>query len=99
VTAEIAYAAMGAALLLGFILGYGVRLLLSKNPLTKPVAPQELSQFLDRIVNQEEAEARRNEIRRMMHDSGRRTMRLDGGKPAKVHKMRRRRKVLRTPPD
>lgn len=81
----------------GFIAGWVSRPFLSKNQFTKPVAPQELSKFMARIVNEEESEARRNEIRRMLHDSGRRTMRLDGGKPAKVHKMRRRRKVNRHP--
>lgn len=96
---EIAYAAIIAAFLLGLLLGYGARLFLSKNPFTKPVAPEELSMFMDRVVNQEEAESRRNEIRRMLHDSGRRTMRLDGGKPAKVHKMRRRKRALRAPPE
>jgi len=50
---------------------------------------------MDRIVNQEEAEARRNEIRRMLHDAGRRTMRLDNGAPARVHKMRRVRRMYR----
>ena len=56
---------------------------------TKIVGPQELSRHLDRIVNAEGAEIRRNQMRKMLHDSGRRTMRLDGGPPATVHKMRR----------
>lgn len=90
---EIAYAAIGAALLVGFILGYGARPFLCRFLPMKPVEPQQLSAYLDRVVNQEEAEARRNQIRRQLHDSGRRTMRLDGGPPAKVHKMRRKRRM------
>jgi hypothetical protein len=86
-------AAIAAAFALGLILGAGVALLLSE--FTKPVEPQELTALMDRIVNQEGAEERRNQLRRMMHDSKRRTMRIDGGPPAKVHKMRR---VERTPP-
>lgn len=81
----IAYATIGAALLLGFTLGYVVRPFLSQMPLDR--------MFMERIVNQEAAEERRNQVRRMLHDSNRRTMRLDGGKPAKVYKMRRKRRT------
>lgn len=66
---------------------------------TKIVEPQELSRYMTRIVNAEGAEVRRNQMRKMLHDAGRRTMRLDGGKPATVHKMRRRRRTLRHPPE
>ena len=94
---QIAYAAILAASILSFLLGLWARPFLSKNFLVKSVEPEQLSQFMDRIVNHEEAEARRNEVRRAMHDSGRRTRRMDGGRPAKVHQMRRRRKVNRHP--
>jgi len=90
---EIAYAAIGAASMLSFALGLWARPFLYLKLFTKVVEPQELSALMDRIVNQEEAEERRNEIRRMLHDSGRRTMRLDGGAPAKVHRMRRVKRV------
>jgi len=90
-----AYATLSAALLLGFILGYVVRHFLSSSVYTKTIEPHDLSSLMDRIVNQEEAEARRNEIRRMLHDAGRRTMRLDNGAPARVHKMRRVRRMYR----
>jgi hypothetical protein len=93
----IAYAATLAALLVGFILGYGARPFLCRFLPLKPVEPQQLSAYMDKIVNQEEAEVRRNEVRRMLHDAGRRTMRLDGGPPAKVHKMRRKRRMYRDP--
>ena len=82
--------------MLGFILGLWLRPFLLPEYLTKHVEPHELSELMERIVNQEEAEARRNEIRRMLHDAGRRTMRLDGGQPAKVHKMRRVRRMYRS---
>jgi len=95
---EIAYAATIAAFLLGFLAGYGARLFLSRQTFTKTVAPEQLTPLMDRIVNQEGAEERRNQIRRMLHDSGRRTMRLDGGPPAKVHKMRRKRRMYRELP-
>lgn len=93
----IAYAAIGAALTVGFILGCWARPFLSQYSFMKSVEPQQLSAFFDRVVNQEEADARRNQIRRMLHDSGRRTMRLDGGPPAKVHRMRRKRRMYRDP--
>lgn len=85
----IAWAAIGAASMLSFMLGLWARPFLLKLP--------DQQQFLDRIVNQEEAEERRNQIRRMLHDANRRTMRLDGGLPAKVHKMRRKRRMYRDP--
>lgn len=94
---QIAYAAILAVSILSFTLGLWARPFLSKNFLVKSVAPEELSEFMDRIVNGEEAEARRNEVRRMLHDAGRRTMRTDGGRPAKVHRMRRVRRVSRHP--
>lgn len=86
---EIAWAAILAASMLSFVLGLWARPFLSKMP--------DQQQFMDRIINQEEAEERRNQIRRMLHDSNRRTMRLDGGLPAKVHKMRRKRRMYRDP--
>jgi hypothetical protein len=94
---EIAYAAIGAASMLSFLLGLWARPFFGPKTLTKSVEPQQLSALMDRMVNQEEADVRRNQIRRMLHDSGRRTMRLDGGSPAKVHKMRRKRRMYRDP--
>lgn len=91
---EIAYAAMGAALIVGFILGVWARPFLLR--LTKTHDPQEVSDFMNRVVNLEGAEERRRQNARMLHDAGRRTMRLDGGRPAKVHKMRRaKRRTIR----
>lgn len=92
---EIAYAAILAVSILSFVLGLWARPFLSKNFLVKSVEPEQLSMFMDRIVNGEEAEVRRNEIRTSMHRAGRRTRRIDGGKPAHIHKMRRHRKVNR----
>ena len=86
---EIATAATLAGIILGFILGYWCRPFLSRFPNTKSVESQEFSAFMERIVNAEGAEERRNQMRKMLHDAGRRTMRLDGGPPATVHKMRR----------
>jgi len=91
------YAAIGAAATFGFILGLWLRPFLSKFPFLKSVEPQDISMLMDRIVNQEAAEQRRHELARMLHDSKRRTMRVDGGKPAHVHKMRRVRRVKREP--
>jgi len=96
---EIAYAATGAALIVGFILGVWAWPFLSRHPITKTVEPEQLSRYMSKVINAEEAEARRNQIRKMLHDSRRRTMRLDGGSPAKVHKMRRKRRMRWDPID
>lgn len=85
----IATAATLVVLLLGFTLGYVARPFLCKNDID--------AVFMNRIVNQEAAEERRNQTRLMLHDAKRRTMRLDGGKPAQVHQMRRRRRMYRDP--
>lgn len=88
-----AYAAILAALLLGFTVGYVVRLFLSK-----PVEIAQLSTLMTRIVHNEEAEVQRNQTRRMLHDAKRRTMRVgDSGPPAKVTRMRVRSRRPRTP--
>lgn len=87
-----AYAAIVAASMLGFILGLWARPFLFR---MKDGAQQDFALFMDRIVNQEEADERHNIIRMRLHDAGRRTMRLDGGEPAKVHQMRRGRRVYR----
>lgn len=62
---------------------------------TKIVAPEELAAYMNRIVHAEGHQERRMQMRRIMHDSGRRTMRLDGGMPAKVHRMRTRKRSMR----
>lgn len=85
--------AIGAALVTGFALGALTRPFLWP----KSVDPLGFSAYMNRVVNLEEAETRRNENRRMLHDVKRRTMRVDGGVPAKVHKMRRRRRMYRDP--
>jgi hypothetical protein len=83
-------AAILAALVVGFILGALARPFLSNNPLTKRVAPQEISALMNRVVNAEELDEARRVRRAQMMRAGRRTIRADGGPPAKVHKMRRR---------
>jgi hypothetical protein len=93
---EIAYATTIAALILGVILGYGLRLFLSKFLLAKPVAPQDLSAFMTRIVNVEGAQEYRTQMVKQLQVSGRRTMRTDGGPPARVHKMRKTKRQLRS---
>lgn len=73
----------GVSILLSFGLGVWARPFLLRNR-------QDLAELMDRIVNAEGAEEQRNAIRRQLHDAGRRTMRTDGGAPAKVHRMRAR---------
>jgi hypothetical protein len=85
-----AYVAIMAASMLSFVLGLWARPFLSKFS-----DVNDFALFMDRIVNQEEADERRNLIRMRLHDAGRRTMRLDGGQPAKVHRMRRVRRIYR----
>jgi len=82
-----AYAAILAASMFSFVLGLWARPFLLR---MKDVDAQEFALFMDRLANQEEADERRDLIRKRMHDAGRRTMRLDGGEPAVVHSMRRR---------
>lgn len=84
-----------AALMIGFTLGYGLRPFLSQ--FTKYVEPQEITTFMSRIVNAEGARERRTQMVKTIAVSKRRTMRIDGGPPARVHKMRKRKRVLRNP--
>lgn len=88
----LAYAAILAASMLSFVLGLWARPFLLR---MKDGELQQFALFMDRLANQEEADERRNLIRKRMHDAGRRTMRLDGGEPARVHQMRKRRTTRR----
>lgn len=57
-------------------------------------------QYMQQVVNAEEADERYNLTRKMLHDANRRTMpRANSGDPAKVYKMRTRRErpFRRTP--
>lgn len=56
----------------------------------------ELQPYLDKVVNTEGHQEYRNAMRRQLHDAKRRTMRFDGGAPATVHRMRRKRRGQRT---
>lgn len=60
---------------------------------TKIVEPQELSYELKRIINQEAIEVQGHMRRVELMRANRRTQRFDGGKPAVVHKMRRRKRT------
>lgn len=62
----------------------------------KVVSPEQLSTLMEAIVNTEEATEQRNLKRKELHDAKRRTYRLDGGKPAKVHRMRVRKVPTRS---
>jgi hypothetical protein len=57
---------------------------------TKVVAPEQLAAYMNRVVNREGHDMRRMQMRRMLYRADRRTMRLDGGQPAVVHRMRKR---------
>lgn len=85
--------AIWAAVIAGFALGLWLRPFLSKNPLTKTVEKQQLSAIMDRIVNTDEVESRGRMKRVELQRAGRRTQRFDGGSPARVHKMRRRKRI------
>ena len=74
----------------GFGLGWIARPLWSKHK-----DADEMSAYMERVVNQEGAEEYRTAMRLRLHDANRRTMRLDGGAPATVHRMRRRRRTKR----
>jgi hypothetical protein len=63
---------------------------------TKIVEPDQLAAYMARVVNAEGHDERRMQLRRVMHRSGRRTMRLDGGLPAKVHRMRTYKRATRS---
>lgn len=85
---------MGAVLVVGFTLGYWARPFLLR--ITKTYDPHEVSEFMERVVNIEGLDERRRQNARMLHDAKRRTLRTDGGPPAKVHKMRRvKRRTIR----
>lgn len=59
-----------------------------------PPSGADVQRYMQRVVNVEEVEERHNLVRKELHDAGRRTMpRPDAGPPAKVHKMRARRRT------
>ena len=89
-------AAIVAALTVGFAAGLWARPFLSHLKFLKTIERHEVSGYMNALTLAEGFEERRNQLRRMVHDSGRRTMRLDAGPPATVHKMRRsKRKTIR----
>jgi hypothetical protein len=62
---------------------------------TKIVAPEQLATYMARLVNAEGYEQRRMEVRRVLHRADRRTMRNDGGPPARVHRLRTYKRATR----
>jgi hypothetical protein len=56
-------------------------------------SPELVAKFMTRVVNLEELEEHRRTVRLRMMQAGRRTARFDGGESAKVHSMRRRRRI------
>lgn len=70
-----------------FFIGAGAGWIISRRMPSKP-APEDIARYMASAVNREEAEALRRGSRIAMARGGRRTMRVDGGPKAKVHKMR-----------
>lgn len=85
---QLVFIALGAGLI-GLFLGLMTWPLFLQT-YVKPVDPQELSQMMEGVVNGEEVDELRRVRRAAMLRAGRRTVRGDGGPPAKVHRMRRR---------
>lgn len=79
-----------AAALLGLIVGWAAAALYYRA--IKPVDPQQLTLLMKRLVTAEGYDERRKQVRTMLTRSNKRAMRLDGGMPAKVHKMRKRKR-------
>lgn len=73
------------ALFMGFGAGWLIR---SRMP-AKPTR-DDIARYMASAVNREEAEEQRRANRLQLARSGHRTMRLDGGPKAKVHRMRKR---------
>lgn len=64
----------------------------------EPVELEDIQEYMQRVVNAEEADERFNLTRKMLHDANRRTMpRSDSRGPAKVYHMRRRSAPRRRP--
>jgi hypothetical protein len=78
---------------LGFVAGWFAR---SRMPSPPPVA--DIQKYMASAVNREKAEEQRRTNRLVLSRADRRTMRVDGGPPATVHRMRHR-KATRPPID
>jgi hypothetical protein len=62
-------------------------------PNRRPKAnPKDIARYMARVVNLEELEANRRAVHRQMVQSGRRSVRVDGGENARVMRMRKRRR-------
>jgi hypothetical protein len=78
------------SLLTGGMLGYIAGRLTNSADVTQ----ENIQHFMRKVVNAEEADERFNLTRKMLHDANRRTMpRADATEPAKVYRMRKRKRV------
>ena len=80
--------------ILALFMGFGAGWFACARMPRKP-APDDIARYMASAVNREEAEALRRGNRLAMARAGRRTMRVDGGPKAKVHKMRVRKAPIR----
>ena len=88
---------MVAAGLLCFLAGWFGCTITSKQqwlvrlPKSKPrPSPEDIAKYMAKVVNLEELEERRRAVHRQMVQSGRRSVRVDGGENARVMRMRKR---------
>jgi adenylate kinase len=81
--------------LVGLVTGWGATTVTYRVRKADSIAarPEEVAKFMARVVNLEALEEHRRLVRLKMMQAGRRTVRYDGGKPATVHTMRRRRRI------
>lgn len=89
-----ALAAIGGVLL-GFIVGWGTAYLYIHHSDRQSYSQSDIQAYMARVVNMEAVEHRRKMLRLNLLRAGRRTVRHDGGPPAKVMRMRKRRKGYR----
>lgn len=66
------------------------------NRMPRKPSHDDIVEYMASAVNREEAQAQRRENRLAMARAGRRTMRVDGGPKAKVHRMRVRKSPIRS---
>ena len=83
------------AAIFALLVGFGAGCLVGMRMRSKP-SLDDVQEYMASAVNREEAAALRRENRLALARSGRRTMRVDGGPKAKVHKMRVRKTGTRS---
>lgn len=84
----------GGAGVTGLLLGYLSALFLYPKLRKTPPTSRDIARFMESVVNQEDVETRRRLLKRQMLETGRRSVRYDGGPNAKVVRMRKRRRVI-----